>query len=169
MGSACVTSDCRASVVLFRITFASHLSVTHGPCIQASLTLNLARADSNFCLQITFQWLHKSAASSSASFSLPLAFLPPLLYLPLSMSAPPPFAPFLHQPHLIFFPRSNFHPLSSFSASISSISSSLLLLLPVTCFLVSSLPPPPSVLLVYCARSVNEKQGGRDGEVTCVG
>lgn len=122
MGSACVTSDCRASVVLFRITFASHLSVTHGPCIQASLTLNLARADSNFCLQITFQWLHKSAASSSASFSLPLALLPPLLYLPLSMSAPPPFAPFLHQPHLIFFPRSNFHPLSSFSASISSIS-----------------------------------------------
>lgn len=91
-------------MVLFRITFASHLSVTHGPCIQASLTLNLARADSNFCLQITFQWLHKSAASSSASFSLPLAFLPPLLYLPLSMSAPPAFAPFLYQPHLFFFP-----------------------------------------------------------------
>ena len=78
--SVCMTSNCGASLVLFCIAFAIHLSVilathtlslslTHRPCIQASLTLNLAQADSNFCLQITFQWLHKSAASSSASFS----------------------------------------------------------------------------------------------------
>lgn len=90
----CMTSICRASVVLFRIAFAIHLSVIPykhtqrgRPWIQASLTLNLAQADSNFCLQITFQWLHKSAASSSASFGFPR--LPLLLHLPLFPADPP--------------------------------------------------------------------------------
>lgn len=111
-------------MVLPCIAFATHLSVTHtGPCIQASLTLNLAQADSNFCLQITFQWLHKSASSSSysssfssssASFSLPLAILP----------QPPPL-PSLS--HALFCVIPHFAP---FHTSL-------------TLFCLCKLPPPP--------------------------
>lgn len=123
------------------------------PWIQASLTLNLAQPDSNFCLQITFQWLHKSAASSSASFSLPR--LPASLsFLLLSHSSPFPL-PLLLRPHFIF-------PVPSSPSS--------------SCFAIS--PPsafPPNHLfsrfptLLSGAGSVNEKQGGRDGAVTCAG
>lgn len=71
--------------------------------MQASLTLNLAKADSNFCLQITFQWLHKSAASSSPaplptslspSLLFPLSLLlHPLFIFPVQLSPPPPLPP----------------------------------------------------------------------------
>lgn len=103
------------------------------PWIQASLTLNLAQADSNFCLQITFQWLHKSAASY-ASFSSPprlpasASLSSPLLRrsLPLSL---------LLQPHFILS-CINLHP-PSISASISPSLFLLRLSTPITCFLVS--------------------------------
>lgn len=57
----------------------------HGLCVQASLTLNHAQADSNFCPQITFQRPYKSAESSCpASISLFLLLIlqpcsPPVL------------------------------------------------------------------------------------------
>lgn len=150
-------ATCGASVVLPCIAFATHLSVTHtGRCIQASLTLNLARADSNFCLQITFQWLHKSASSSSssASFSLPLAILPPPppSLPPLSHAlfcVIPHFAPFSHQPHLIFPAQTSAPSRPSFPLSpISWLSLPPFFCLPITCFSFSLQPSsrlPPSL------------------------
>ena len=138
------------------------------PWIQASLTLNLAQADSNFCLQITFQWLHKSAASSSASFSPPpssclcfsifLSFsLPPLVSSSLPFySSLTSFFPYKPPPSS--FPSLPlFHHLS-FSIQPPTPSSPLY-------HLFSRFPP----LLLSGAGSVNEKQGGRDGVVTCAG
>ena len=51
--------------------------------IQASVSLNLAQADSNFCLQITFQWVHKSASSLRLTLPQPLS-----LSLSFSLSSP---------------------------------------------------------------------------------
>lgn len=67
---------CSAFAIGSSVVLAIQTRTDKKPGIQASLTLNLAQADSNFCLQITFQWLHKSAASSSVFSSPPL-----LLYL----------------------------------------------------------------------------------------
>lgn len=137
-------------MVLLCIAFATHLSVTHtGPCIQASLTLNLAQADSNFCLQITFQWLHKSASSSSASFSLPLAILPqPPPLPPLSHAlfcVIPKFAPFSHQPYLIFPVQTSAPSRLSFPLSSPSwLSLPPFFCFPITCFSFSFQPPTPT-------------------------
>lgn len=137
--SLCMTSNCGASVVLLCITFAIHLSDTchtnthRGRAwIQASLTLNLAQADSNFCLQITFQWLHKSAASSSASFSfphLPASLSSPLLCRPCSLS------PFYSSLTSFFFPCINLYPPHLPLRLYFTISHSPPP--PITCFLVS--------------------------------
>lgn len=126
--------------------------------IQASLTLNRARADSNFGLQITFQWLHKSAASSSVFFSSSS----PSLLLP-----SPLFLPFFFTPASLHF--SSYTPLP-FHHRLPS--TPLFHHLP---FFLSFLPPRYHLfsrfptLLLSGAGSVNEKQGGRDGEVTCAG
>lgn len=85
----------------------------HGPSLQASLALNPAHADSNFCPQITFQRLHKSAASSHSASVFPLLLLchpfsrlwtPP----PSINNDPPPTLSTFNSPYLS--PRRSFPP-----------------------------------------------------------